>query len=124
VIYAGRPEDIIWHGIQTDENGVEIAGANTPEGWNAEVPLPFPENQDKEEDYPEYRPPEYEPKFYEYIEKMLAAKFATKNTTQPQLHNTLIQEAFLIKQEAINASKSISQAKQQPKKWWTEEMGG
>jgi hypothetical protein len=75
------------------------------------------------EDYPEYRPPEYEPKFYEYVEKTLAAKLAAKLTGHTELHVSLVQEAMLIKNDAITASKSSSAAKRKPSAWWAEELG-
>jgi len=75
------------------------------------------------EDYPEYLPPAYEPKFYEYLEMMIAAKFAVKNTEQPRLHDTLMQKAMLIKQEAIRSTKSITANKTEPSPWWSDRMG-
>jgi hypothetical protein len=75
------------------------------------------------EDYPDYRPPEYEPKFYEYVEKTLAAKFAMKLSNQPELHVQLLQEAMLIRQEAITVSMGSSAAKLKPRRWWKEELG-
>jgi hypothetical protein len=83
----------------------------------------LPPDPEPDEDYPDYRQLEYEPKFYEYIERSLAAKFSMKLTNQPQLHIQLLQEAMLIKQEAVNATRSRRAAKREPKKWWGEEMG-
>jgi hypothetical protein len=53
---------------------------------------------------------------------MLAAKFSMTMTNQPGLHVQLLQEAMLIKQEAVNATKSRRAAKLAPKAWWTEEI--
>jgi len=75
------------------------------------------------EDYPWYQETDIEPKFFEYMEKTLAAKLAFKLSSQPNLHLTLLQEAQLIKNDAITTSKSASAAKQQPRKWWTDELG-
>jgi hypothetical protein len=58
------------------------------------------------DDYPGYDPPEYEPKFYEYIERLLAAKLAVKLEKNPGLYQTLFSSALLIKREAIAASRS------------------
>jgi hypothetical protein len=103
-IRAGRPADIVEPNPGAEYN---------------EIP-PDPEPV---EDFPDYRPPEYEPKFYEYIERMLAAKLSMKMTDQPALHVQLLQEAMLIKREAVNATKSRRSAKLEPKQWWTEELG-
>jgi hypothetical protein len=84
------------------------------------LPVPLPEEPEAEEDYPDYRPPEYEPKFYEYVERALAAKFSMKLSNQPQLHIQLLQEAMLIKQEAVTATKSRAAAKRNGGRWWTE----
>jgi hypothetical protein len=75
------------------------------------------------DDYPDYKRLDYEPKFYEYIERVLAAKFAMKLSDQQQVRLQLLQEAMLIKQEAVSASKSRLAAKIKPADWWTEEMG-
>jgi hypothetical protein len=85
----------------------------------ADKPPPDPEPFD---DYPDYRALDYEPKFYEYIERALAAKFAMKLSDQPQLHIQMLQEALLIKREAVSASGSRLAAKAERKKWWSQEM--
>jgi hypothetical protein len=84
---------------------------------------PFPPDPEINEDFPDYRLLDYEPKFYEYIEKTLSTKFAMKLSNQPGLHVQLLQEAMLIKQEAVDASRSQRAAKIEPHKWWTEELG-
>ena len=76
------------------------------------------------DDFPDYRQTEYEPKFFEYIELVLAAKVSMKLSNQPQLHAQLLQKAMLIKQEAVNATRSRRAARLEPKKWWTEEAMG
>jgi len=75
-----------------------------------------------DEDYPEYQPPRYEQKFYEYLEMMMAAKFAVKNTEQPRLHDTLTQKALLIKQEAVKSTKGIATGKEVPSPWWSDRI--
>jgi hypothetical protein len=75
------------------------------------------------EDYPEYDPPSYEPKFYEYVEKTLAAKLAMKITEQPQLQTTMLGEAMLLKTEATEASLSSSAAKRKSRPWLKETLG-
>jgi len=77
----------------------------------------------KKEEWDEYNPPEYEPKFYEYLEMMLAAKLAVNNTAQARLHDTLMQKAMLIKQEAIKSTKSITANKDKPSTPWAERLG-
>jgi len=76
-----------------------------------------------DEDYPEYLLLAYEPKFFEYLEMMIAAKFAVKNTEQPRLHDTLMQKAMLIKQDAVKSTKSITANKTEPNTWWGDRMG-
>lgn len=75
------------------------------------------------EDYPDYRPPQYERKFYEYLEMSIAAKLAVKNTKQPRLHDTLMRKAALVKQEAVASSRSIAANKDQPSHWWSDRLG-
>jgi len=75
------------------------------------------------EDYPGYSKIDYEPKFYEYLEMMLAAKLAVKNTQQPRLHDTLMQKALLIKQDAVKSTKSIAADKDKPSTWWGDRLG-
>jgi hypothetical protein len=87
------------------------------------LPEPLPPDPEPAEDYPDYRPPEYEPKFYEYVEKTLAAKFAMKLSNQPELHVQLLQEALLIRQEAVTVSMGSHAAELKPQKWWKEELG-
>ncbi|MDR3161342.1 MAG: hypothetical protein LBU28_07000, partial [Spirochaetaceae bacterium] len=90
---------------------------------DAPSPVLLPPDPEPVEDYPDYRPPEYEPKFYQYVEKALAAKFAMKISTQPELHLALLQEAMVLRQEAMAVSKAAGAAKRQPKRWWGEELG-
>jgi hypothetical protein len=93
-------------------------------GKPADILNAVPDDPAPVDDYPDYRTMDYEPKFYEYIEQTLAAKFAMKLSDQPQLHLQLLQDALLIKQEAVSASKSRLSAKVEPKRWWTERMFG
>jgi len=85
--------------------------------------LTEPETPAAYEDYPEYNAPQFEPKFYEYLEMMLAAKLAVRNTQQPRLHDTLMQKAMLIKQEAVKSTKSIAADKDKPSPWWSDRLG-
>ena len=132
VISAGRPGDIhdmeyLTAGPLNTYDGVMIwsgrpADIKAPEHWDGFTPIEPPEDPEPDEDYPDYIALEYEPKFYEYIEKNLAAKLSMKVSAQPGLHVQLLQEALLIKQEAIRASKSSRAAKIQEVPLWTEEM--
>jgi hypothetical protein len=83
----------------------------------------LPETPEPAEDYPEYLRLEYEPKFYQYVELMLAAKFAVKQGTDLNLHGLLLQEAMAIKQEAVAASGAGRAARQKPQGFWSEEFG-
>jgi hypothetical protein len=99
IIRAGRPVDII------DE---------------------FPPDPEPAEDFPDYRLPDngpFEPAFWLYLEKTLAAKFAMKLSEQPQLHLQLLQEAILIAQNAANTSLGSSASRKNAQKWWAEELG-
>ena len=127
--YSGTPWDIPWHGPRdyVDEHGnhiVEEANTiiDTPEGWDWNYEqVSLPADPVSTDDYPEYRPPVYEPKFYEYVEKMMAAKFALAEN--PRAHTALLQEAMLIKNDAYNTTKSIAAAKQQPSVLWADRLG-
>jgi len=83
----------------------------------------LPEDPQINEDYPDYIELDYEHKFYEYIEKNLAAKFAMKASDQPRLHSQLLQEAMMIKMEAVDASRSSRAAKIKEDSWWSKELG-
>jgi hypothetical protein len=112
-----------------DMEYLSCGGADTdPEvtiqcGGAADIPDVLPPDPAPNEDFPDYRPPQYEPKFYEYIQTSLAAKFAMKLSNDPGLHVQLLQEALLIRQDAVTASMGASAAKLKPKKWWAEELG-
>ena len=99
-------------------------GAGGGDAEREEVEVYLPAGFEPADDFPEYRPPRYEAKFYEYIEKQLAARFALKAADRPQIHTALLQEAMLIKQEAINASRSTRAAREEPNAWWADELFG
>jgi len=92
-------------------------------GSAADIKDELPQDPEPASDYPDYIELDYEPKFFEYIEKKLAAKFAMKITDQPKLHVQMLQEALLIKQEAINASRASRAAKVNENPWWQDELG-
>jgi hypothetical protein len=123
ILRAGGPGDFLWYGSQEYE-GAPWPDGHVPEGWDegAGIPLPLPEGGGKGEDFPGYRLLEYEPKFYEYVEKSLSARFAMKLSDQPGLRLQFLQEAALVKREAVNASMSRRAAKAAPAAWWTEGM--
>jgi hypothetical protein len=103
-----------------DESDIPIDHTFYP-GTVEELQDTIPGDPVVNEDYPEYRPPAYEPKFYEYVEKMLAAKFAM--TENPRVHTELLQEALLIKKDAIASTRSTAAAKHQPETWWSDRLG-
>jgi len=133
VISAGRPGDIhdmeyLTAGPLGTYDGVMLwsgrpADIKMPENWDENTPIELPDDPDLEDDFPDYVALEYEPKFYEYVEKNLAARLTMKLSSQPGLHVQLLQEALLIKQEATKASKSSKAAKIREVPLWTEEMG-
>jgi hypothetical protein len=85
--------------------------------------LRYPASYLDRDDYPDYDPPEYEPKFYEYIERLLAAKLSVKLQKSPKLYETLFSSAMLIKREAIAASRSAAAAKKNGNDWWFDRLG-
>jgi hypothetical protein len=123
IVSAGKPGDI--HELEyitagkpgTDPDFVIRAGRPR------DIGAALPETPEPSEDYPDYVGLEYEPKFYQYVELTLAAKFAVKESANPQLHGMLLQEAMVIKQEAINASGGNRAARQKTKGFWSEEYG-
>jgi hypothetical protein len=123
ILRAGGPKDFLWFGDQ-HYTGAPYPNGHVPEGWNeaAGIPLPLPADGGTDEDFPGYRLLDYEPKFYEYVEKTLSARFAVKLSDKPELHIQLLQEAMMVKREAANASMSRAAAKIKPAVWWTEEM--
>jgi hypothetical protein len=124
IVSAGRPGDIpemeyVTGGRPGSAPEVTLY-AGRPADISGEVPVDGP----YDEDFPDYRALEYEPKFYQYIETMLSVKFSMKLSNQPGLHTQLLQTAMLIKAEAVNASKSGRAAKKKSRSWWTDSMGG
>jgi hypothetical protein len=123
VVSAGRPGDV--HELEYITAGPPgmksdfVLRAGRPQDIQAELP----ETPEPAEDYPDYVRPEYEPKFYQYVELTLAAKLSVKQSSNPQLHVMLMQEAMVIKQEAINASGGNHAARQKPSGFWSEEYG-
>jgi hypothetical protein len=92
-------------------------------GEPADILAALPADPAPADDFPDYRAVRYEPKLYECIEKTLAARFAMKLSNQPELHQLLLQEAMLIKREAVNASRAARAAKTNGNPWWTDELG-
>jgi hypothetical protein len=123
IVSAGKPGDI---------HELEYITAGRPgtdpdfvirSGRPRDIGPALPETPEPSEDYPDYARLEYEPKFYQCVELALAAKFAVKESANPQLHGMLLQEAMVIKQEAINASGGNRAARQKTKGFWSEEYG-
>jgi hypothetical protein len=119
LVMAGRPGNMPEAEYLSAGRPGEIA-ENTLRAGRPGNPPPAPPS---DEDYPDYRPPRYEPKFYEYLEHALAAKLCMLLTKDMKLHNQLLQEAMLVRQEAVTASRGASAAKLKPQKWWKEELG-
>jgi hypothetical protein len=99
MLRAGRPGDI----------------PPPPEDWGGVTPIEPPGGPVSNEDYPDYAALEYEPKFYEYFVSLMAARFAVRNTEQPRLHESLMQIAVMIKQDAIATTRSTAAAKKSGK---------
>jgi hypothetical protein len=128
-----RPDvTIVSAGLPGDVHELEYITAGSPgtksdfvlrAGRPADILIQAPVTPDPTEDYPDYVRLEYEPKFYQYVELTLASKFAVKQSANPQIHVMLLQEAMVIKQEAINASGGNRAARQKPPGFWSEEYG-
>jgi hypothetical protein len=130
-----RPAAVISCGKPGDAHDVEYLTAGPPGTEPDEIvyngipqditdgPDELPDDPVPESDYPDYAALDYEHKFYEYVEKRLAAKFAMKLSDQPQLHAQLLQEALLVKQEAVDSSRSARSAKLKENKWWGDRLG-
>jgi len=73
-----------------------------------------------DEDFPEYTPPQFEPQFYAYIEKSLAAKCALRISNRPELHQLLLQEMMLAQETAQTVSLSSSNSAEKETGWWSE----
>jgi hypothetical protein len=123
LVSAGRPGNVPEAEYLSAGRPGEVLENTLRAGRPANVPAAPPEVPPSDEDYPDYRPPRYEPKFYEYLEHALAAKLCMLLTKDMKLHNQLLQEAMMVRQEAVTASMSTSAAKLKPQKWWKEELG-
>jgi hypothetical protein len=75
------------------------------------------------EDFPAYQKIVTEPKFWQYVEKALAAKYAMKLADRPELHRLLLEEAMMVKEEAIAVSRSSVAAKKNGDDWWADRLG-
>ncbi|MDR1909661.1 MAG: hypothetical protein LBQ35_07090 [Spirochaetaceae bacterium] len=125
-ISAGRPGDVMEMEYMSGGFPGEETELTVTSGRPADITGPLPEDPEGGEDYPDYRLPAnepYEPKFWQYLELTLAARFAMKLSDQPGLHTQLLQEAMLISQAAEEASLSAAASRQSPRKWWAEELG-
>jgi len=92
----GEPGDIREDEYMTAGQPWTIPDETFYPGGPAEIAGAIPEDPELDTDYPDYIPVRYEAKFYEYVEKKLAAKFAMKLSDQPKLHVQLLQEALLV----------------------------
>ena len=127
-----RPVPLISGGRPADVMDMEYLGAGRPpdkaefttiHSGHPEDILDFIPDEEEAEDYPDYQMPVYEHKFYQYVENMLAAKCAMHLSNQMELHARLLQQAMMIKAEAIETSLGSSAAEQNPRKWWLEDLG-
>jgi hypothetical protein len=127
-----RPVAVVSAGRPGDAPETEYLSAGPPgtdpdvtlrAGRPADILPALPEDPQPADDFPDYRQLEYEPKFYEYIQRALAAKFSMKLSNQPALRDLLSREAARIKREAIAATRSRRAAKLEPNPWWGEELG-
>ena len=120
---GGKPGDDLEHEYFTaGQPGTETDYTLYP-GVPSDITDELPEDPEPASDYPDFIVLEYEAKFFEYIEKKLAAKFAMKLSEQPQLRIQFLQEAMLVRQEAVSVSRASRAAKVKENKWWAEELG-
>ena len=119
LVSAGRPGNI----PEAEYLSAGRPGDGSETTLRAWRPGDVPPDPAATDDYPDYRPPRYEPKFYEYMEHVLAARICMLLANNPKLHSQILQEAMLVRQEAVTASMGISAARLTPQKWWKEELG-
>jgi hypothetical protein len=122
-VSPGRPGSVPEEDYLTAGRPWNVAEATLRAGRPADVPAAIPPDPEPDEDYPGYRPPRYEPKFYEHLELALAAKLCLLLAKNINLHSQLLREAAVAKEEAVIASRGASAAKLRPQKWWKEELG-
>jgi hypothetical protein len=109
----------------------DVAEITLRAGGPSDLPKEIPEGFDKvqlpkdviTDDFPDYVALAYEPKFYQYVETMLSAKFSMKLSADPNLSNNLLQKAMMIKGEAYDASKSSKASKENGRSWWSDDLG-
>jgi hypothetical protein len=123
VVSPGKPGDLPEEEYFTAGQPGTMPDYTLYPGRPSEIANELPEDPLPESDYPDYFSLDYEPKFHEYIEKKLAAKFAMKLSEQPKLHIQLLQEAMIIRQEAVDASRAGRAAKVKQDPWWSQELG-
>ena len=124
-IRSGRPGDVMeaeYFSAGRPGDRAEPEAVFYP-GKPGEITAGVPSDPRSPDDYPDYRMPEYEPKFYQYVETLLAAKYAAHLSEQPELVSRLLQQAYLVREEAVTASLSAAAGPRKPDRWWSEQLG-
>lgn len=102
-----------------EENNIESLN---DEIIDDEIIPELPGEEIPEEDYPDYNDIVGDVRFWEYIELRLASKLALKFSGEMSLYSTLFNEAKVIEQEAITASKNLGFAKKNGNDWWLKDV--
>jgi hypothetical protein len=124
-VRPGRPGDLMemeYFSAGRPGDKAEIEAVFNP-GTIQDIGNAIPDDPRIDEDYPDYRMPRYEPKLYQYVETLLAAKCAAQMSEQSELATRLLQQAYLVKEEAVTASLSAAAGPRKPMKWWGEQLG-
>jgi hypothetical protein len=124
-IQPGRPGDVMdmeYLSAGSPGDRAEAEAVFYP-GKPADIGNSVPSDPVSPDDYPDYRMPRYEHKFYQYVETLLAAKCAAQLSEQGDLVARLLQQAYLVKEEAVTSSLSAAAGARKPAKWWAEQLG-
>lgn len=76
-----------------------------------------------EEDYNFYDDPKLDPQLSAYVETKLAANIVLKLTGNMQLYQMLYNEAMIMENKAIKASREAGHSRAKGDKWWGEVIG-
>ena len=120
---AGAPQPPEWPTLPATDNQADWIQFYADNPNLPPVPLPDDPEPEPDDDFPDYQALTYEPKFYQYVEMMLAAKLAVKLSNDMNLSNSLLQKAYMLKSEAYDTSKSQKASKANGSAWWGEELG-
>jgi hypothetical protein len=104
--------------LLTDREGVALLYVT-----NGKLPAPTTgSNGTADDDYPLYEDIKMEPIFWEYVEKMLASKIATRITGRPEISQAMFAMAALLRQEAVAQIRATSGSRYNGERRWDEAL--